>query len=142
VGLLGLCHAAYSATQHRNYLRLTEKEYNKLPIDIVLQTIASLLIACVALVKIVGKFKSINVASDWENKSWDHVGNRSSFYTFNHRGKFLFSAATVTAAANNRADYDELMKSAGIETLEDDEMDDENEEDQKEEVADIHSNHH
>ena len=90
VGLGGLCHAAYSATQHRNYLRLTEKEYTRLPLDILLQTLACLLVTGFALIRIVGKFKSIRMSSGWESKTWEHIGNRTSFYTFNHRGKNLF----------------------------------------------------
>ena len=90
IGLGGLCHAAYSATQHRNYLRLTEKEYSRLPLDILLQTLFCLLITGFALIRIVGKFKSIRMSSGWESKTWEHIGNRTSFYSFNHRGKRLF----------------------------------------------------
>lgn len=101
ISLIGLSHAAYSATQHRNYLRLTEKLVNNnnnnnivnkysLPIDIVVQTVACLILACVSLARLVCKFRPIRISSDWENKKWDNVGNRTSFITFNHRGKLLF----------------------------------------------------
>ncbi|CAL8269618.1 unnamed protein product [Boreogadus saida] len=33
VGLFALAHAAFSAAQHRSYMRLTEKENEMLPID-------------------------------------------------------------------------------------------------------------
>ena len=91
IGLLGLCHAAYSATQHRKYLRLTEQEFSSLPKDILLQTLACLLVCAISILGIVGKFKQIKIASEWENKNWDNVANRVSFYSFNHRGKYLFS---------------------------------------------------
>lgn len=100
VGLIGLCHAAYSATQHRNYLRLTDADKSleqlggaggaraatALPIDIVVQTLFSLVLSCIGLIGISAKFRPIKITSEWENKTWDNVGNRTSFWTFQHRG--------------------------------------------------------
>ena len=99
IGLAGLCHAAYSATQHRNYLRLTESindfsstsSSHLLPIDILVQTLVCLLLCCCGVISIAAKFKPIQITSEWENKVWDNIGNRTSFYSFNHRGKLLFS---------------------------------------------------
>jgi hypothetical protein len=101
IGLIGLCHAAFSATQHRNYIRLTEHDLDEsikkpgtitnLPLDILLQTILSLLLSCFGIISVSAKFRPIKITSEWENKTWDNVSTRSSFYTFNHRGKFLFS---------------------------------------------------
>lgn len=99
IGLAGLCHAAYSATQHRNYLRLTESSNDfsttssstLLPIDILVQTLVCLLLCCFGVISVAAKFKPIQITSEWENKVWDNIGNRTSFYSFNHRGKFLFS---------------------------------------------------
>ena len=99
IGLAGLCHAAYSATQHRNYLRLTESindfsstaSSHLLPIDILVQTLVCLLLCCFGVISIAAKFKPIQITSEWENKVWDNIGNRTSFYSFNHRGKLLFS---------------------------------------------------
>ena len=100
IGIIGLCHAAYSATQHRNYLRLTDADkgveeivagssssrITSLPLDIVVQTLVSLLLSCVGLIGISAKFRPIKITSEWENKTWDNVGNRSSFWSFQHRG--------------------------------------------------------
>ena len=91
IGLAGLCHAAYSATQHRNYLRLTEHEFTSLPVDILIQTLACLLLCCLGVIRVAAKFRPIQITSEWENKTWDNIGNRTSFYSFNHRGKYLFS---------------------------------------------------
>lgn len=44
--LASLVHCAYSAAQHRSYLRLTGDEFEALPLDIVLQTLLSLLLLC------------------------------------------------------------------------------------------------
>lgn len=91
-GLAGLTHAAYSAAQHRTYLRLTEREFSQLPIDILAQAVLSLLLCCFAIVGISAQFKPIQITSEWENKRWDNIANRTSFYSFTHRGKYLFSA--------------------------------------------------
>ena len=37
VGLICILHAAYSAAQHRTYLRLTKTEFLALPLDIAIQ---------------------------------------------------------------------------------------------------------
>lgn len=102
VGLIGLCHAAYSATQHRNYLRLTDADKSidqigitsgritTLPLDIVIQTLFSLLLSCIGLIGISTKFRPIKITSEWENKTWDNVGNRTSFWSFQHRGLLIY----------------------------------------------------
>ena len=59
VGLIALAHAAYSAAQHRSYLRLTEQEFTTLPIDILVQCLAGLTITCYGIVRVVGKFREI-----------------------------------------------------------------------------------
>lgn len=92
IGLLTLAHAAYSAAQHRTYLRLTEQEFVSLPLDVVLQCLFALLATCYGLVRVTGSFRDIVAAGDLDKKMWENVGNRASFFTFNHRGKVLFGA--------------------------------------------------
>ncbi|XP_035774194.1 membrane magnesium transporter 1-like [Anopheles albimanus] len=89
LGFLSLLHAAYSAAQHRAYLRITEQEFTQLPIDIVFQAIASLLLIIYNILQVVGEFKEIRAAVDLQAKSWETLSNIPSFYTFNHRGKAL-----------------------------------------------------
>ncbi|XP_002733118.1 ER membrane protein complex subunit 5-like [Saccoglossus kowalevskii] len=89
VGLLSLAHAAYSAAQHRAYLRLTEQEFTSLPSDIVLQCLISLLITIYGVVHLAGNFREIKAAAELENKSFDTASNRPSYYMFMHRGKVL-----------------------------------------------------
>ena len=106
IGLLGLCHAAYSATQHRSYLRLIESEFTTLPGDILLETFLSLLACCLGIIDFNTKFKSIKITSEWENKTWNNnLANRSSFYSFNHRGKILFGSDVDISTANLTRDY-------------------------------------
>ncbi|XP_023716113.1 membrane magnesium transporter 1 [Cryptotermes secundus] len=88
-GLLSLFHAAYSAAQHRSYLRITEQKFVSLPIDILTQGIVSLFVAMYGIMYIAGDFKEIRATVDLENKSWETVRNIPSFYIFNHRGKAL-----------------------------------------------------
>ena len=91
-GLLALLHAAYSAAQHRSYLRLTEREFDALPADILIQIIIGLVTTCYGIVRVVGKFREIRAAADLDSKTWDNAGNRFSFYTFQHRGRLLFDS--------------------------------------------------
>ncbi|XP_073676886.1 ER membrane protein complex subunit 5 [Garra rufa] len=90
VGLFALAHAAFSAAQHRSYMRLTEKENETLPIDIMLQTLLSFVITCYGIVHISGEFKDMDASSELKNKTFDTLRNHPSFYLFNHRGRVLF----------------------------------------------------
>ncbi|EFO20063.2 hypothetical protein LOAG_08427 [Loa loa] len=89
IGLISLLHCAYSAAQHRFYLRLTEQRFTQLPLDITIQTVVSLIAFIYSATYIAGEFQPIR--SDLQNrtKSWDTVGNCPSFYTFDHRAKTL-----------------------------------------------------
>ncbi|XP_065076283.1 ER membrane protein complex subunit 5 [Ochlerotatus camptorhynchus] len=88
-GFVSLLHAAYSAAQHRAYLRITDQEFTNLPIDIIFQAILSLALIIYNILQVVGEFKEIRAAVDLQAKSWETLGNIPSFYTFNHRGKAL-----------------------------------------------------
>ncbi|KAK3584747.1 hypothetical protein CHS0354_002266 [Potamilus streckersoni] len=90
VGLVALAHAAYSAAQHRAYLRLTEQEFTRLPWDILVQSLASLVLTCYGVVHVAGKFKEICASAELDNKTWDTLSNRQAFYSFNHRGRALY----------------------------------------------------
>ncbi|RZF40356.1 hypothetical protein LSTR_LSTR008786 [Laodelphax striatellus] len=88
-GVIALLHAAYSAAQHRAYLRITEQEFTSLPLDILIQGIVSLFMTMYGIMQIAGEFKEIRATVELESKSWETVRNLPSFYTFNHRGKAL-----------------------------------------------------
>ncbi|XP_051166885.1 ER membrane protein complex subunit 5 [Leptopilina boulardi] len=89
VGFLSVIHAAYSAAQHRSYLRITEQEFTTLPIDIIIQGILSLFVVMYGVMFIAGDFKEIRAVVDLENKSWETLRNLPSFQVFNHRGKAM-----------------------------------------------------
>lgn len=89
LGLLSLCHTAYSAAKYRSYLRLKEQEIGSMPLDITIQAVVSLIIAMVGIVNMSGEFKEISATKTLERKSWETMRNVPSFYVFNHRGQAL-----------------------------------------------------
>ncbi|KAF7997001.1 hypothetical protein HCN44_005278 [Aphidius gifuensis] len=89
LGFILIFHAAYSAAQHRSYLRITEQEFTTLPIDIVIQGIASLIIVMYGIMYIAGDFREIRAVVDLECKTWETTRNLPSFQIFNHRGRCL-----------------------------------------------------
>lgn len=100
-GLVSLAHVAYSAAQHRTYMRLTEQEFTGLPPDVLIQGVMSLVILMFSISHIAGEFKDIKVGADLDTKSWETVGNRPSFYIFNHRGKALFVRQQLVGAGGD-----------------------------------------
>ncbi|KAL4648275.1 membrane magnesium transporter 1 [Arapaima gigas] len=99
VGLFALAHAAFSAAQHRSYMRLTEKENETLPIDIVLQTLLAFILTCYGIVHIAGEFKDMDASAELKNKTLDTLRNHPSFYLFNHRGRVLFRSPDQAASS-------------------------------------------
>ncbi|XP_063169469.1 ER membrane protein complex subunit 5 [Candoia aspera] len=102
VGLFALAHAAFSAAQHRSYMRLTEKEDETLPIDIVLQTLLAFAVTCYGIVHIAGEFKDMDATSELKNKTFDTLRNHPSFYVFNHRGRVLFQPPDAVRSSSNQ----------------------------------------
>ncbi|XP_031554894.1 membrane magnesium transporter 1-like [Actinia tenebrosa] len=91
IGLIAILHAGYSAVQCRTYYKLLEEEFTSLPIDIYIQCLLGMLLGCIGVVLVAGEFKEIRAAAEMASKSWESLGNRPSFYTFNHRGRAMFS---------------------------------------------------
>ncbi|CAH1388477.1 unnamed protein product [Nezara viridula] len=89
LGLFSLLHAAYSAAQHRSYLRITGQEFTSLPSDIIIQGIISLFLTMYGVIHIAGEFKEIRATVELESRTWETQKNLPSFYIFNHRGKAL-----------------------------------------------------
>uniref|UniRef100_A0A8C5N1X4 Membrane magnesium transporter n=1 Tax=Leptobrachium leishanense TaxID=445787 RepID=A0A8C5N1X4_9ANUR len=105
VGLFALAHAAFSAAQHRSYMRLTEKEDETLPIDIVLQTLLAFVVSCYGIVHIAGEFKDMDATSEFKNKTFDTLRNHPSFYVFNHRGRIMFNSPESEDCHQNQATF-------------------------------------
>lgn len=94
-GLISLLHCAYSAAQHRFYLRLTEQPFTQLPADIIAQTLISLIAVVYGASYVAGDFQPIRSDIQNRTKSWDTVGNCPSYYVFDHRAKALSPAFSV-----------------------------------------------
>ncbi|KAI4553035.1 hypothetical protein MJT46_016329 [Ovis ammon polii x Ovis aries] len=69
IDLFALAHTAFSSAQHRSYMRLTEKEDESLPIDMVLQTLLAFAVTCYGIVHIAGEFKVLFRPSNTTNSS-------------------------------------------------------------------------
>lgn len=87
IGFLSLFHSAYSAAQHRSYLRLNELDFTILPPDIFIQALVSLFFIMYGVLHVAGDLKEIRASADLENKSWESFRNIPSFYNFSHRGR-------------------------------------------------------
>ncbi|CAJ0965178.1 unnamed protein product [Ranitomeya imitator] len=90
---------------NRSYMRLTEKEDETLPIDIVLQTLLAFVVACYGIVHIAGEFKDMDATSELKNKTFDTLRNHPSFYIFNHRGRVMFQSPETEESHQNQPGF-------------------------------------
>ncbi|CAG9797707.1 unnamed protein product [Chironomus riparius] len=90
LGLISLLHSGYSAAQYRTFLRISEQEFESLPLDISIQAIVSFAVVVYSILSIKSDWKLIH-ATEIGKSSWDTFANIQSFYSFNHRGKALFN---------------------------------------------------
>jgi len=100
-GLGCMLHSAYSAAEWRYYSRNVELQYMMIPIDIIIQTLLSLILTMTGVLFIAGDFKEIRATEELEGQSWETLRNRPSFYTFSHRGRsfspFYNPAGSITS---------------------------------------------
>jgi len=89
--MVSLVHCGLSAAQHKSYLRMSEQGSSSLPIDIIVQTLISLLLAMWGSLGVAGEFKNVRAASLLEEKTFDTVGNCPGFYTFNGKDRVFKS---------------------------------------------------
>ncbi|KAI6229870.1 hypothetical protein M3Y99_01122700 [Aphelenchoides fujianensis] len=94
LSLSSLAHCAYSAAQHRSYLRLAEQPFVGLPADIVVQTVVSFLLAVVACTVIAGEFQPIRSDQN-QKRSWELIANRPNFYASNPAENLDYCASIV-----------------------------------------------
>ncbi|CAD6192217.1 unnamed protein product [Caenorhabditis auriculariae] len=86
--LVSLIHCAYSAAQHRFYLRLTEQPFVTLPTDVIVQTLLSLAALIYGAAYIAGSFQYIK-KDQHHDRTCDEALNCPSFITFEHRAKAM-----------------------------------------------------
>ncbi|EGT52906.1 hypothetical protein CAEBREN_09463 [Caenorhabditis brenneri] len=88
VSLLSLIHCAYSAAQHRFYLRLTEQPFVSLPADVVAQTVISLIALIYGTSFLANPFQYIK-KDQHHDRTCDEALNCPSFITFDNRAKAM-----------------------------------------------------
>lgn len=114
VGVVSFLHAAFSAAQLGSYRRVITPEASEsvsmwasspslgstmsntggavlshLPLDIVVQTLASMLLILVSIVATSGTFLEIQTLNEFNRKPRSTYDNLPSFYRFSHRGRIL-----------------------------------------------------
>ncbi|KAL1779762.1 membrane magnesium transporter 2 [Sigmodon hispidus] len=109
VGLFALTHAAFSAAQHHSHMRLTEKESESLPTDIVLQTLLAFAVTCYGIVHTAGEFKDRDATSELKNKTFDTLRNRPSFYVFRHPGRGPFQPSDTARSPNISSSSSDIL---------------------------------
>ncbi|XP_052053435.1 membrane magnesium transporter 2-like [Apodemus sylvaticus] len=100
IGLFALTHAAFSAAQHRSHMRLTEKKYEPLPPDLVLQTLLAFALTCYGVVHTAGDFRDRDATSELQNMTLDTLRNRPSFYVFHRSGCGMFQRSDTNHSSN------------------------------------------
>ncbi|KAJ3015984.1 hypothetical protein HKX48_004283 [Thoreauomyces humboldtii] len=90
IGFVLLLHSGYSAFDHLAYLKMVGKVEANLPIDIVVECLASVLFCMVGVVLVAGDLKPISLEKTLQQTSMDTLESRPNFRTLHHRGKALF----------------------------------------------------
>mmetsp|Transcript_67157 Transcript_67157/g.93487 ORF Transcript_67157/g.93487 Transcript_67157/m.93487 type:complete len:103 (-) Transcript_67157:97-405(-) len=95
IGIIGLLHAAWSATEHRHHLKLQSETFESLPNDILLEAFVFFAIAVLGVVQSkMAELEPINAVHNLNLKTGDNVFQAPSFYSFKHRGRVLFPTIT------------------------------------------------
>lgn len=89
LGLLSLLHSAFSAAQHRSYLRITSQVFTSLPLDIVVQAVSSLLLVVWGVLSRCHGLRAVTAADENMAASANTLHNNANFYMYNHRGRLL-----------------------------------------------------
>ncbi|KAI9209900.1 magnesium transporter [Polychytrium aggregatum] len=89
VGILALLHSGYSAIEHLAYLKLVDKHESHLPIEIVVECLASIFLCILGAVYVAGDLKPIALDTELSKINLDYLESRPSFRTLHHRGKVL-----------------------------------------------------
>ncbi|XP_075991846.1 ER membrane protein complex subunit 5 [Anticarsia gemmatalis] len=106
VGFISLFHSAFSAAQHRSYLRITSQEFTRLPLDIVVQAVTSLFAVMWGVLNVAGNLREIPAAAELNSVKWETQMNLPSFYIFNHRGRALVS--TYVPSTGGKTDLENV----------------------------------
>ncbi|CAN6343366.1 unnamed protein product, partial [Urochloa humidicola] len=96
VGIIGgaiLAHAAYATIQYRTVLKITEEEFTRPPMDVMMELLLGLVLCMWAGLSVPAKFLSVLPHSE-ENRIVSLPANLD-FMIFNHRGSAVPSDADL-----------------------------------------------
>ncbi|KAF9950395.1 Membrane magnesium transporter 1 [Mortierella alpina] len=90
IGFLLLFHSGYSTFEHLSYLKAIDGHESGLPLDIVIELLASVAFFGLGIVLVADDFKEILMETEMAKQSIESLDARPSFYSFNHRGRAVF----------------------------------------------------
>ncbi|CAO1624373.1 unnamed protein product [Sympodiomycopsis kandeliae] len=90
LGTILLLHSAYSTYEHSSISKAVGISTPRVPLDITIETILSLVILVLGLITSAQPLKEITWAAEMRRRTIDEVDARPNFATFNHRGPVLF----------------------------------------------------
>ncbi|KAF8517992.1 magnesium transporter [Hysterangium stoloniferum] len=88
-----LLHSAFSTYEHLSELKALERPQDRpLPHDIVIETLAALLLGIFGAVINTPPLKEITWSSEMKHRTADEMDARLSFATVNHKGRNFFGS--------------------------------------------------
>ncbi|PWN28025.1 hypothetical protein BDZ90DRAFT_279162 [Jaminaea rosea] len=90
LGTILLLHSAYSTYEHSSISKSVGISHPKVPLDITIESILSLVLLVLGLIRSAQPLKEITWAAEMRKRSIDEVDARTNFAVFNHRGPYLF----------------------------------------------------
>jgi hypothetical protein len=87
ISIFLLLHCLISALQHRAYLKLIERQFEGLPLDIVAECLLSVILSICGVFVTAGEFKPIKLTTIFSEKTFDMLDTRPNFMLFRHRGR-------------------------------------------------------
>ncbi|KAJ3363469.1 Membrane magnesium transporter 1 [Allomyces javanicus] len=106
LGLLVLCHAAYSAFEHVSYLKTIDRVDDGLTLDIILEALLAMVVSTVGILLVADPLQDISLENELKQKTRHAFESRPSFRSFGHRGPHfaaLLNAASASGAGATRS---------------------------------------
>eukprot|EP01102_Stenamoeba_stenopodia_P019962 TRINITY_DN7642_c0_g2_i1.p1 TRINITY_DN7642_c0_g2~~TRINITY_DN7642_c0_g2_i1.p1 ORF type:complete len:134 (-),score=30.74 TRINITY_DN7642_c0_g2_i1:63-416(-) len=92
LSLVLMLHAAYSTVQHRTYLKLVEKPYERVPTDILVEGVVAVVISIIAIALFpTSPLKPIKITTHIATTTLDQRESKTDFAVFSHRGSNFLS---------------------------------------------------
>ncbi|KZS94487.1 hypothetical protein SISNIDRAFT_484703 [Sistotremastrum niveocremeum HHB9708] len=88
-----LLHAAYSTYEHMSQLKALGRPEDRLPLDIIIESILALATGIIGATLNSAELKEITWASEMKNRNIDEMDSRLGFANFNNKGKIFFASS-------------------------------------------------